>query len=246
MTTTKNRKRVPEKKSEFDTYQKDSTLHLESGTPTRGSELGLSVGELNDWKDYRDAWIALYPLYTNKNTRTATVTENVNAHIEDFSAFAEPLLTRMSGSSVINATDRNVLRIKLRDKIPTRRGKIEDTPIVGLKGGGGGAIKAKLRSDSDSSKASMHELADLIEVKYLISNENPEAPAPDPNPGNGGPDLPNPEDAPHYFISSKANFEIPAGIAHRGKFFIGFFRWVNSTNSANNGPWTLPQIGLIS
>lgn len=243
MTTTKGRKRVPEKKSDFNDYQRNTTLHLETGTPPRGEELGLTTEELEEWQAFLAAWLVLWLLYSNKSTRTSTVIEDVNTHMKNFSEFAEDLLTRMSGSPLLGSVDRSVLNIKERDKTPTRRGKINDTPIVGLKGGGGGSVKAKLRSDSDSSKASMHELSDLIEVKYLIANENPEAP--DPNPGGGGPDLPSPEDAPHYFISSKANFEISVGIAHRGKFFIGFFRWVNSTNPANNGPWTLPQMGLI-
>lgn len=246
MSTAKRRTRVPETKSEFDSYQRDSTTYLETGTPPRGEELGLSAAELDDWKDYRDEWLVLYPKYTNKNTRTATITENVNAHMHAFAEFAEPLLNRISGSSAITADDRNALNIKERDKTPTRRGLITDTPIVGFKGVGGGRMKAKLRTDSDSSRASMHPLANLIEVRYLITRENPNKPGPTPVPEEGeGTQVPNPGMAPYFFISSKASFEIDLGTDHLGSFVIAFFRWANSSNPANNGPWTLPQIGLI-
>ncbi len=245
MATTQHRRRVPETKSEFDNYQKDSTTHLETGTPARGEELGLITAELDDWKDFRDDWVVLYPKYTNKNIRTTTITENVNTHIKSFALFAEPLLNRISGSAVITSDDRNALNIKERDKTPTRRGLISDVPIVGIKGVGGGRLKIKVRTDSDSSRASVHPLADLIEVRYMLVDEEPEVPGPGPapDPGSG---IPTPEKASHYFVSSKASFEIETGSGSLGKYVMAFLRWVNSSTPANNGPWTLPQIGLIS
>jgi hypothetical protein len=149
----------------------------------------------------------------------------------------------MAGSSDITNEDRNVLNLKLRDKTITRRGKIDDKPIIGLSVIGGGQIKARVRTTTDASRASMHDLADLIEFRYFIANNNPSVPGPVPPPQTG--DVPLLSQATNTVISKRAIFEIDLGTDNIGKYLIGFFRWVNTTNAANNGPWTLPQIGLI-
>jgi hypothetical protein len=243
MAKKKKRKRVPETKDDFNTYELDSTELLETGTPRRGEVLGLTSDELDDWIAWRDSGIPLRKLYTNKNTRTKTVIDDMNAHMKGFSGFAELLLNRMAGSSALTNDDRNVLNIKERDKTATRRGKIDDKPIVGMTVIGGGQMKVRVRTTTDASRASMHDLADLIECRYVILTENPSPPGPVPPPS--GLQIPQPADAPNQALSKKALFEIDFGTTNIGKYVVAFYRWTNITNPANNGPWTLPQIGLI-
>lgn len=236
----KRRKRVPEGKNPFDAYIKTTTTHLETGTPARGITLGLSIGELDEWKGYRDTWVLDFPKYQDTSQRTTTVTKGINDLIRDFSAFAEPLLTRMSGSSAINNQDREILHTPERDKTPTAKGKIEDVAIVDIKGIGGNQMKFRVRTEVDASRASMHEEADFLEVKYFIAGNNP-----NPNPVPGSPDFPTIDQATNYIISKKAIFilELPTG--NTGKILVAFVRWANASNPLNSGPWTLPKFGVI-
>lgn len=162
--------------------------------------------------------------------------------MKDFSAFAEPLLIRMSGSSVLTNTDRTILNLPERDKTPTAKGKIEDVPTVDITPLGGGQMKFRIRTAEDATRASMHEAADFIEVKYLIQGKEV-TPPPTPDPGDGG--LPTVDKATDYTISKKSLFVIELGTGYSGKILIAFVRYANASNPANSGPWTLPKVAVI-
>ena len=244
---TQSKRRVPDAKAPFNAYITGSTTHLETGTTPnrRGEVLGLSTAELDDWIAWRDDWEPLFAKYNDPSQRTTTVTKDVNDLMADFRLFAEPLLTRMSGSAALDNTDRDILHLPERDKTPTARGKIDTSPMVSIKGLGGGQLKFRVRIDEDASRASMHPLADYVEIKYVIQGEEPTG-EPGPPEGGGGSDFPSVEKATNYTISKKAMFVLDAGQTHTGKFIIAFVRWANASNPANSGPWSLPVIGLIS
>jgi len=168
--------------------------------------------------------------------------------MKNFMVFAEPLLNRISVSTALNNEDRTILNLPERDKTPTRKGKIEDTPLVGIKGIGGGQLKFRVRSDEDSTRASMHPLADYLEVKYFIVKNEPQN-TPPPSPDNPTPpvkdSMPVLDDATSYAISKKALFVLELGNGNTGKFIVAFVRWANASNPSMSGPWSLPVIGVI-
>ena len=88
---------------------------------------------------------------------------------------------------------------------------------------------ARLVQIEDATRASMHPLADAIEMRYFIGT-TPPATA---------------EDAPNNFISKKALFTFEAGSENGGQRLYIFCRYVNFTNQANNGPWTTVHSGTI-
>jgi hypothetical protein len=47
-----------------------------------------------------------------------------------------------------------------------------------------------------------------------------------------------PTACPEDLTSKKAKYTIRTGSENAGKRFYGFFRWVNQSNPANNGPWS--------
>lgn len=249
---TESRRRISNAKGPFDDFIRGATTHLATGTtPTRrGEVLGLTTAELDDWIGLRDDWVVLYPTYTDRNQRTTAITADVNNMMKDFRTFAEPLLNKISVSSVLTNGDRTVLHITERDKTPTRKGKIETVPSVTIRSLGGGQMKFRVNVDEDASRASMHPLADLIEVRYLVQTTEPTAspggpgvpPPPAPQESAG---FPSPDKATNYAISKKALFVLETGSSNTGKFIIAFVRWANASNPANNGPWSLPVIGLI-
>ncbi len=245
---TQNRKRVPDAKGPFNAYLTGTTAHLETGTSPnrRGETLGLSTAELDDWIDFRDTWVPLFAKYNDPSQRTKTVTEDVNDTMDGFRLFAEPLLNRMSGSSALTNQDRDILHLPVRDKTPTRRGKIEDTPFVKIEAIGGGQMKFRVRTTEDGSRASMHPLADFLEIKYMILGFDPSAPGTPASPPAPENSIPTADTAKNYSISKKALFILETGENKVGKFMIAFLRWANASNPANSGPWSLPVIGLIN
>ncbi|MEK6616655.1 MAG: hypothetical protein AABZ32_11210, partial [Bacteroidota bacterium] len=122
--------------------------------------LGISGAEYVAWVGFYNQWIAVYALYVNEGTRNKTITNQKNNIKHDFTAFTEALLTRMSGSATIMEEDRLPLNLLKRDRVLTLRGEISTAPDVALTPLEGGKIRQRLRVDTDSSKASIHPLAD--------------------------------------------------------------------------------------
>jgi len=233
--------RVSEIDSEFDDYIRNTTTVLETGTPAGSVRLGLTTAENDDWVAFRDAWIVVYPKYTNLSTRTKTITSQKNQLKKDFSNFAKQPLKRIDASENITPEDRDIFNLPLRDTTPTRRGAITDVPFGSLTGKGGGMMEVRARREVDATRSSKHPLADVIELRYKIM-DNGSTP---PDQG-GDDDFPTPENCPNIVSSKSALWRVSLGSAARGKSVLGYLRWVNLSNPANNSGWSLPIIGIIS
>ena len=225
---------VPRTDPEFDQYIRNSTTHLLKDPGTPGSEpnferLGITVAQKDDWVAFRDDWVDVYPKFTDLNTSTKTIRDEKNKIRKEFIEFSEKPLLTISGSPNIALADRNALNLPERDREPTARGKITTAPDVNVVSLAGGFMKIRCRIDEDADRASLHPLADVIEMKYLIGTAAP----------------PTVDDAPNNFISKKALFNFEAGTGNGGQRLYIFCRWVNQSNPANNGPWTTVHSGTI-
>ena len=147
----------------------------------------------------------------------------------DFIEFATPLLVRMGTSANIIEADRSALEIPVR-KPSTERGPITTAPNTSMSPKEGGQIKIENRVDDDSTRPSMHPLADALEMKYKI----------------GAPPPANAAACPNTFMSSKATFTFDGGQENDGKKLYVYTRWVNISNPANSGPWSSLEIATIS
>jgi hypothetical protein len=139
--------------------------------------------------------------------------------MKNFRAFSESLLTRMGTSPDITDLDRTTLRIPARDRTSTQRGKIEEIPVISLISAPGGRIAVSCKVTHDASRASMHPLADAIEVRVKIGDPAPASPA----------------DCPEVIFPKKAMFDFQAGSVNAGKRLYMYCRYVNQSNSANSG-----------
>jgi len=176
------------------------------------------------------------PLYHKAQDKGNRTSADVRAHIrvrdlykKEIRAFAKEYL--MFNSSVLDE-DRRRMLLTVRDTEPTPRGKITTIPYVLVKSVGGGTIEVRVRVEKDQTKASMHPLADAVEVKYLL------VPA-----GEMPPE--DPDTCPKQQTSKKARFTIPCGVKNAGQSFYGFFRWVNLTTPANSSDWTTKALGAV-
>lgn len=233
---------VPQKDSDFDQYIRNTQTQLAAGTPTGAVRLGLTTDQANQWEVFHDSWVAIYPQYTNTNTRTKTITQDKNQLKKDFTLFAENPLKTIGGSVNLTTADRQIFNLKVRDTTPTKRGAITDIPFGSLKGWGGSIIEIRARRESDATRSSMHPLADAIELKYLIRNLTEAEP-----PEDGGlTPTPNPDDFKLSSISKKTLWRINLAPKDKGKQIIGFLRWLNISNPENNSGWSEMMLAIIS
>lgn len=224
--------RVPVLDSEFNTYIIAGTGHLltlRGGTVVR-QLLGLSGPEMTAWSAFLTDWSTTYALWGNLNTRTKTVIDHKNEIKADFRDFTEPLLTRMEGSPNIIDDDRNVLNIAKPDRTPTPRGKIDTAPDTAITPMEGGMLRIRNRIDTHAKRASMHPLADGLEMAYKI----------------GGAPPANETACPNKFISKKALFDFEGDTVNDRKTIYVYTRWVNLSNQTNNGPWSPLVMATIS
>lgn len=192
--------------------------------------LGISGADYATWRDFNKEWIGVYAIYVNESLRTKTITIEKNKIKKKFTAFTEALLTRMSGSPNITSTDRIALHLLERDRQPTLRGEISTAPDVALTPLEGGKIRQRLRVDTDSSKASIHPLADGWKRYMKIG-----APAPANNLA-----------CPLIDIGSKALTTFNGGVENDGKKMYCFFQWINISHPEKNSPISPMAVVTIS
>ena len=133
----------------------------------------------------------------------------------------------------VSFAQRMEMGLTVRDTEPSPRPAIADRPMVGFKPLGGGSLEVTCMRQTDQTRPSMHPAADAIECRFILLPVG-EAPPTDT------------EQCPKIHISKKAHFFIPCGVKNAGKCFYGFFRWVNLTNPANNGPWSNARSAVIA
>ncbi|MEP7168177.1 MAG: hypothetical protein ABI855_02280 [Bacteroidota bacterium] len=233
-----DRNRVPQSLKEFDIYIRrvGPFVIAVSGITTNGERLGLTSVQNTKTEDFRKQWYTgipatpgAYELHSNPDTKTKTTRKNVLLIIKNFTLFFSPLLTLMSVSPNLTESDRQVLNLPARDTTQTPRGKIEDAPTVNVSSLAGSRMKVRCRIDQDANRASMHELADAIEMKYQVGGAQPA----------------NANACVNSFISKRALFPFEAGIENGEKKFYCFCRYVNLTNPDNNGPYSTIQTATI-
>jgi hypothetical protein len=222
---------VPRSLAGFDTYIRTAIpylLQLE-GADARHLRLGITDGEMDTAKGYRDQWwtgnIAapgIYELHSNSATKTTVTREGVENIMKAFTPFFGNLLKRMA-TLTYTETDRQTLNIPQRDDVSTSRPAIGSTPVVGIEATGSGKIKFKVRISTDSDRPSMHPDADAIKIRYKIIATGDTPPA-------------NPSECTSESRSTRASFDLNADEVNAGKIICGFVNYINEVNPANDGP----------
>ena len=210
-------KRFPTKDADFNDYLSIVVPYL----VTEAARLGVSAGNIATLTADHITWTALYPDSQNPNKATATITSDKN----DLRGSLEDTLRDIYEdipNSVLTSDDRSTLNLPERDTVPTPRAKINDIPFAGVTPTGGGIIKNRVRKTSDASRASRHELADGVEVKYRIGGTQPATAA----------------ECENSLVSKKAMFNLDADQANATKRIYLFYRWVNLSDQSKNGPWS--------
>lgn len=207
----------------------------------RFSALGLTGEEFTQWKNFRDAWNEKHVIYKSKKptpqkARVDTaLTDEMHRIMEDSIAFIQPLLVRIESSP--HATFEDLVTLNIR------RGKRQDTepspvhgshlvtgaPYIKLKNIEGAVIDIRFRRTADQTRPSLPK-GYKAHISYQIGGTAPEDPE---------------AEAMKEKTSSKARFQLKAGMINLGKKLYLFGRFEHKTNEALNGPWSnLMQITI--
>lgn len=229
--------RVPQPDDEFNTYINQTAAYLLIVPPPPGASpnwdrLNLLVAENTQWQDYMTDWNTKFQIVKTNETQNINdrnAIERKNKVKEDFTKWVVDKnankLNRIASSPEITANDRAVFNIKLRDDEPTARTKITTSPYVDFKAEDGGTVLITCSVAHDSDRPSMHPNADVIEMKYIVLEEN----TPPPSVA---------DDCPNTYMATKAisRFE---GVANQpGKRVHAFLRWRNNVEPAKSSPWS--------
>lgn len=183
---------------------------------------GIPAGTVTIMSGKSTAYDPLYQAITNKQNRTQG---QVDAHdvfrkqyIKDLRTFGKQYLLY---NVAITAEQRDQAGLPVYEPRGARPA-IEDIPFWEMVSKPGSIIQLVARTAEDSSRASMQEDADEVEIAYAIGTT---APA-------------NRKACPNKESSTKAKFKLTLEPEDAGKKIYGFMRWVNATDDAKSGPWS--------
>ena len=248
--------RIPKSPKKYDDYIGNVAIHLnaveQGGTIKRGITLGMLVDEIDTLNDFRTAWSTgtmsnpgCYDLHRNPDTKGKGSRAKVVKHINDFSAFFRPILTRMSGSPAITTDDRLVLGIaepKTQHKRPTV--PISDAIVVSIESLGNGTFRICVRPRVDSARFSLANGANGVEVAYAICEGKFKAGA--EIAGKVKVAFLGPDDGAINIVRTTARFNL-----NLDSIFIGFelrfyIRWINVHYPDLASAWSGPHMANIS
>jgi hypothetical protein len=243
---------------EFDADIKKFYTHLHTlepdGITLRGITLGLLSPDLAELKNRRFLWAnddpthpGLYDLFQNENTRTSTISKKTSSFIKEFKVFFQPLLNIMAASRKITADDRAALNIAdpvTSHSVPTE--PIAEKCFIKITMIGGGKVKFRCQTTTDSSRASKPALADAaelairIDLPYVAADSSSGDLA-----GKVRSLLVNADDKTTKSIHTKATFTMDLGEGNTGNVLQIYARWINTKHPNLNGPWTGPIAVII-
>lgn len=210
---------IPRKDTDFNMFQRI----LSETVQAKLAAWNINTLAFNKLQTARAPYEIAYTKNSNRSMRTTThVMEHRRFRNEYTAAIRTFVKEQIAGNTSITDPERAGIKLNAAIRTKHKRSGIDDTPMVSSKTMNGGWIQMIVRTDSDSSRSSMHPLADAIEVAYTIDTTAPLSP------GGCG----------NNFISTKAKFIIPLDVKHAGKRMYGFARWKNIRNHAKSGPWS--------
>lgn len=230
----------------FNTYINNTDTFLQqisSGTTHNWERLGLSNDNADEWHSKRLYWRdTLYPKYTDPLQSTKAVKDEVRNFMEEFREFGQPQLNIMAASANATSDDELVFNFKIGRAAPVHHTEpIAETVEFSIKTLGGGDLRFTCRTASDSSRASIPDGADSVQLAYAIAGKD----TPANNSGEGEVPTPNDPDM-RRELFTKAQFTFQTGASNVGKRIIVFARWYNTKHPALAGPWSNITLSVIA
>jgi len=233
--------RVPQPDDLFNIYLKATAAYLLVTNPgmavANWNRLGLLNAENDQWQAYWNDWNTKYQKVVTEveqSIRNSTSIDEKNKAKADFTDWVtDPALNklnRIGASPNVTTQDRAVFHIALRDEtITTHTAPIAAEMFFSLKPISGGDMRIRCREDEDSSKASIPQEADGLELRWKIGGDAPNSV----------------EDCNEKEIFTEALSTHNFGAGNTAKKIFAYGRWIDTTNKNRSGPWSAQVQSVI-
>ncbi len=218
---------IPIKDGDFNTYIKLAIPYLQAND----ARLGVSGPNVNEMVDKLNDWNDLYPKTQDDTQVTPILIDDKNDLRDEIEELLREVFDDIPQTALTNA-DRGKLKLPKRDDVNTPRPKITTVPFVNLLSRSSATIRVRCRVEKDSTRASRHEHADVIELCYLIGGEDdaPERPA----------------DCDTTIIFKRALHTVELDVADARKTFYSFTRWKNTSDDSKSSGWSRLESAVIT
>jgi hypothetical protein len=227
-----DKSRVPKQIQKFNTYINETDDRLLEVNPDTGNpwwtDYGMPAGEQADWHNRRLLWRdTIFADYSDPEKSTSIAKQKVRNFIPAFSVFAKKPLDRIVVSDVADEDEETIFRIKLERAEPSHPTTAIETDCVGaVRSIRLGTAKISVRSSTDTSRASIAEDADSVQVSYIVRDA-------------GAPDIADPNDKlMTKTLFFEAQFDLDLGSDNQGRWVNIYFRWYLSRYPQFAGPWS--------
>ena len=204
-------------------------------------DYGWSVAQSASYKtNWRDKWVNdLYPKYTDPLLSTSNQKTLTHQFIDNFDTWVhdQKLFDKIKASDVFSQTEATIWNIDFVRDTPTRLSApiaAEAHPIIAV-GTGTGKFDIRVRTEADSSRASIatEAGADSVQYAWAVVDKAEDA-ITDPN-----------SKLLQKATSTKAHFEFDAGSENQAKWLVIYFRWFNTSYPQYAGGWSAIQLQVI-
>jgi hypothetical protein len=187
--------------------------------------LTLTGGEITELATRQTFWHDdLYKKYTDPAKSTSIVKKDVRTFIKNFRIYANPLLKKMASCGFANSKDEAELNFVITPASPTTHTApiaaqmfFDMTPLKG------GNMRLRFREEEDSTRASIPEEANSLEVRWQIGGNMPNSV----------------DDCPNHESFTEALFTKNFGAGNTTKKIFAFARWTDNTNKNRAGSWSI-------
>lgn len=225
---------IPKRDDDFYTFNKDIVEVLEEVTEmggiTQENWKHWSIPEAG-FKKLKTNFIDYEKVYLKAQKKKDRTPSDVSKHRVNRKKIMEPFIRqfikeRLRFESIIPDGEKVRMALISKDEEPSPvHGSHLTTlaPVVSLKHMGGAMVDVRFKKPTDQTRGSVPK-GYGSELRYVLGIPLPA----------------DPEDIPSKttVISSKARFQIDAGMPNIGKTMEGYARWRHKTNPQLNSPWT--------
>ncbi len=250
--------RIPSEKEKFDIYFTGVIAFLQqivTGVITMGENLGMTTDEMTkfaalakDWRSGDPANPGVYEKHLNPEKQGKYTAAVVKKFIDDFSAWFNPILIRMSGSP--NITPQYRLMLNIAEPVTSHTHPteiIKEGCYYKLTYVGGGVLKFSFSPNESVGRGHKPERSDAIEMAMRIDEPLVAA---DSSSGELASKvrhpIANPDDGTTKNTFTKATNTMKLGAENVGKVLQFYVHFINTRHRDLDGPWTGPFTIIIS
>ncbi len=210
---------IPNRMGDFATWQ----ANLVTKVAAAPASWGLPAPKVTELQAKQTAYLLLYNKITDPNTKTKGAVEQHADGRKTYEKYLRGFVKEfLVNNSAISIEEKISLGINPGTNAGSSRPAIDEEPLLQLRARGALQIVVQVRTETDSTRPSIHPLADGVEIRYTFGSTPPAGVA----------------ECREVFFSTKARFKKTMSADVEGKSIYMYARWSNTTDDTKNSGWS--------